>query len=280
MVQKFTAKDWKITASRHPVEDSYLVNKKENIIAVADGVTRDPMAELPNIDTLKGKLKFTMNYPRPSPARIVSDIFCQSFLEVLRDYTDANQDAIRKAFQEANTQIASWNAKNISNPDYLTKDLAGCVASGVFEDKETISWGYLTDCGVAIFDKNGKLKFRTENQGPDKHDPYIWQDLRLKGKEWENPHVRRIIRRDYRNNPFEEHSFGVLTGEEDAMNYVRTGTQEFIPGDHLVVYSDGLDEVIFSDPFARLIRENDDSGIERICKKEVKTEGTLIHKVK
>lgn len=279
MTKGFIATNKKKKMALMPTEDSFSIDSKNRIFAVADGVTRDPYEFLPDMKTLKGKIKFSWNYPRPSPAKITSDIFTKTFPLVLRDYdlTNRDEDAIRIAFREANKRIREWNAQNISNPDYVLRDFAGCVASGTQLNQGLVYLGFLTDCGVAIFDEGGNLKFRTENQGPDKHDKYIWQDEKLQKIDWKNPEARRVVRRDYRNNPSEEHSFGVLTGEETAMDYVRTTTQEIKPNEHLIVYSDGLEPIIFSNEFAEKLKRRDIAGLERLCKQKVRTEGTLIY---
>ncbi|MDP2649773.1 MAG: hypothetical protein Q8P10_02925 [bacterium] len=279
MTNGFIASNKKKKIAFMPTEDSFSIDSKNGILAVADGVTRDPYEFLPDMKTLMGKIRFSFGYPRPSPAKIASDIFTQTFPLVLRDYELANRDenAIRKAFEEANKKIGEWNAQNMPNPDYVLRDFAGCVASGTQLNKGLVYLGFLTDCGVAIFDEKGNLRFRTENQGPDKHDKYIWQDEKLQKIDWKNPEARRIVRRDYRNNPSEEHSFGVLTGEETAMHYVKTATQEIKPNESLIVYSDGLEPIIFSGEFADKLRQKDVKGLENICKQRVKTEGTLIY---
>jgi len=272
MIYGFTAENWKLKLLRHPVEDSYSIDSNNKILAVADGVTRDPAEKL-------STLKFILNYPNPSPAKIAAEIFIQIFPLVLKDYNEANKDekAIKTAFEEANKKLKEWNKQNMPNPDYVTRDFAGCVASGTLEKKGIVYWGYLTDCGIAIFDDKGNLKFRTENQGPDKHEKYIWQDERLNRIGWENPGARRIFRRDYRNNPSEPHSFGVLTGEETAMHYVKTGVQEIKSNENLIVYTDGLESTIFSGEFSDILRKRDLNNLTKLCKKKVKTEGTLIY---
>lgn len=279
MAKGFIAENWKLRVMKHPVEDAYSIDRDNGIIAVADGVTRDPMVYLPNMGSLRGKLGFLWNYPKQSPARKSSEIFVETFPLVLRDYAETNRDekAVRNAFEEVNNRIKDWNQQHIPNPDYVMNDFAGCVAAGTSRSYGNISFGFLTDSGVAIFDANGELRFRTENQGPDKHDKYIWQDERLQDIEWRNPEARRIIRRDYRNNPSEEHSFGVLTGQPEALHYVRTGTQELRPGDSLIVYTDGLEHTIFSGEFSELIRKGDVESIEKLCKRNVRTEGTLVY---
>ena len=279
MIQRFTVENWKLRVVRYPIEDSYSFDGENKIIAVADGVTRDPTEYLPNIKTLSGKLQFALNYPKPSPAKKAADIFTRIFPEVIRDFKERDEKAIKEAFIEANRRIGKWNDHNIKNVDYLVHDFAGCVASGTSEKSGFVHYGYLTDCGIAIFDENGNLRFRTEDEGPTKKDKYIWQDERLQGIDWMNPEARRIVRKNYRNNTIEKHSFGVLTGEESAISYVRIGTQEIKLNENLIVYSDGLEEIIFSNEFASKLRNKDFTGLRRLCENKVSTEGTLVRSI-
>jgi len=279
MATGFTVENWKLKVSMHPVEDTYSIDRSGKIFAVADGITRDPAEYLPNIKSPIGKLKFAMQYPRPSPARIASRIFTQTFPLVLRDYCFWNRDeeSIKKAFEEANKRIGNWNRHNGYGLNYTLRDFAGCVASGALINQDTVFWGYLTDCGVAIFDENGNLRFRTENQGPTKYDKEIWKDERLQQIGWRDPEARTIVRRDYRNNLKEPNSFGALTGEEQAMHYVRTGVQETKPGEVVIVYSDGLEDIILSEEFSNKLKKGNVESMRKLCKKRVRTEGTLIH---
>jgi len=129
---------------------------------------------------------------------------------------------------------------------------------------------------LSIFDEKGILKFRTEDENPHRLEEHIWRDEEIIGKSWNQPEVRARIRSHYRNNPKELHSFGVLTGEDSAMNYVRTGEQEIKPGHYLLTYTDGLEPIIFSGDFSDRLRHNDLKGINILCRKKVKSEGALI----
>lgn len=272
----FTVNNWKFRLFRHPIEDAYRIDDEIGTIAVADGVTRDPMDYLS--DGFIGRLRFMYNYPLISPARISADIFCETFPSVLRDFVHKDEKAILKAFEESNNQIGSWNSNNLSNVDYVMNDYAGCVAAGTVEQDGIIIWGFLTDCGIAIFDNEGDLMFRTEDESPQKLDEFIWQDPLIKGKVWNQPEVRAQVRRNYRNNLNEKHSYGVLTGQKDAMGYVRTGTHEIRPNDHLVVYSDGLEPIIFSSEFSDRLKQGNLDSLEKFCYKHVHSEGTLVLK--
>ncbi len=274
MIKGLTAKNWKLKLFNHPCEDSYRISQAPRIIAVADGVTRDPSEYLP-----RTKLQFVLQYPYPSPAKIAAHIACNAFVQSMQNFTIKDEKAVRKSIEESNKRIKSWNDNNLPFPDYLTEDFAGCVFAGTVQEKDLVHWGYLCDCGVAIFDEKGNLRFRTADEGPAKHDKYIWQDPRLQGIGWRNPKARKIIRKDYRNNPSQEHSFGVLTGEDTAMHYVKTGTEELKPNESLIVYSDGLENIIFSNKFAEALRKRSLEDMSRLCKRGVRTEGTIVYSI-
>ena len=274
MEKGFAIKNWKLKLLRYPSEDVYSINKKT--IAVADGVTRDPFPKLPGRYSLTERIKFFLKYPRPSSARIAAYIFCKTFPKVINDYNIKDENAVRTAFTEANSNIHSWNTKNILEIDYLVNDFAGCVAAGTVENKGILYYGYIADCGIAVFDENGKSKFKTENEGPDKYETARKYSEKMKNFEWNNPESRKMFRKYYRNNPEEKCSFGVLTGEKSALKYVKTGALELGKNECYVVYSDGVEKILFSDEFSKRLRTDDFNGIERLCKKNVQYEGTLV----
>lgn len=283
MIKGFTAENWKLKILGHPIEDSYSFDKLEKIIAVADGVTRDPKEWLPDKSTLKGKIDFLWNYPSESPAKIAADLFCNSFPGILKSFDMKDERAIKDSFNESNKVIFDYNQIFMEDDDYLTRDLAGCVSAAAYQNKDAVYWGYIADCGIALFDEKGNLKFRTEDDGPEKYHNEIIKDERLNGLKWENPEMRRIIRSEYRNNPSEKNSYGILNGEIESMNYIRTGAIEKKPSEILMVYSDGITPIMFkkdgdvNGKFADLIRQKDFKGIENFCRKNVQYEGTLVH---
>jgi len=279
MTNEFTVQNWMKKLVKIPNEDSFSTDWSENIFVVSDGVTRDPFEYLSNLNTVRGKAMFAYNYPRPSPAKFAADIFTRTFQEVIKSYEPQNryEHAILEAFEEGNERIEQWNKLYMREVDYLTRDFAGCVAAGVVLNQDSVCLGFISDCGVAIFDERGRLRFKTKDEGPDRYNEEIWQDPRLKDQDWINPKARKIIRSEYRNNPQEKNSFGVLTGEESAIEYVRVSTQEIKPGEHLIVYSDGLEQTIFSEKFSEKLIQGDNAGLEKLCKTMVQTEGTLIH---
>jgi len=232
-----------------PKEDSfkYYSGKNRIIVAIADGITRD---------LINGK------YPNPSPAKKAADIFCKSFLE-------------KQDFEYCNKNIAELN-KSLK-VDYLENDFAACVAVGGIIENNKLKYGFITDCGVSIFDEKGKLRFGTENEGPNSKGS-IGEDVRKKyNSSFQEDKGRRIIRSKYRNNLSEPLAYGALTGEKVAMNYVRTGEQKVMKGDYIIFYSDGFYPILFSNKFNISKEFNKlENYFDRISDKIDGGEGTLV----
>jgi hypothetical protein len=264
-----------------PEEDSYSFGQKHGLIAVADGITRDPkgMPILPNgrHDVL-GMLRFFWNYPKSSPAKVAADTFVRTFLQTMLDFKEKDSKSIQSAFEEANKSIRILNLCRNIFPDYLEKDYWACVAAGTSlrqqDHQKVLSYGFIADCGVAVFDENGNLVFKTPNEGPsqemDKERERIYRSFRF-------PEGRKATRRVYRNNPQTPFAYGALTGENTARGYVRTGEIEFKPDNTVGVFSDGLEHVITSGEFAERIKQKRFGELRGLCRRKVHTEGTLVY---
>ncbi len=252
-----------------PIEDFYLIDEKNKIFVVADGVSRDPLEDLSKYNYYESLKIFSKKYPRPSPSRDVAEIFCKNFLLSIK-----REKSVKKSFGECNKKIQKYNKKKFEKVDYLVNDFASCVASGIRLKNNYFEYGFICDCGIAIFDKDGKLKFRTENQGPNKIHKNVYKDKRLEN--FSDSKTRKIIRKEYRNNPKQKWAYGALTGEANAMHYVQMGKQKFEKGDFILIYSDGLELAIFSKGFSNLLNQKKFSEIKKLFQKEVEHLGTLI----
>lgn len=281
-MQGFTVCNWKTKVVRKPQEDFYKMHKiypQTNILSVADGITRDCLDGHPVNKSISGLIRTFVAYPRPSPAKEAAKIFCG----LTFDYTslDINEELIKSKFRDANQEIKMFNWEVYPSPDYLVNDFAACVASIAIEKNSEVYYGFIADCGVAILDSKGNLRFKTPNEGPNSKGS-IDQDIKTKyNTSFSEPRGRKIIRSEYRNNPKNHLAYGALTGEESAMEYVRIGMLPRDHKDYVLVYSDGLEEIIFngdkdiSGPFVDTLKNNI-SQLEKFCEKIVKSEGTLI----
>lgn len=264
-----------------PREDSYAIAKFNPSAAVADGVTRD----LKNGRTVRRNALESLEnwffYPRfPDPAQIAADLAVKTFNATISDYNLKDANTVRAAIREANGAIGLWKKAHMPQCDYAENDRPSCTFAGIVPDVRNgvLHYGFICDSGLAIFDENGKVSFRTPDEGPSELNPYFWKDERLKDikDKWQDRRARQIIRVEFRNNPDNSHSYGVLSGEDSAMYYVKTGTLEFKPGQRAVIYTDGAEPTTESEEFAQHLIAGNTRAIERLLKRDVKSEGTLV----
>ncbi|MCK4647407.1 hypothetical protein KAT24_00580 [Candidatus Pacearchaeota archaeon] len=270
----FTVQNWKAVMAGFPREDAFDYDEEKEIACVVDGVTRDFIDGSvvgKNIESLiKVKKGLYPNY-----AKDASRIVVEGFMGY-------------KSFELANERVWDYNLRaGLVPPDYLAKDLAGCTAAGVFEEGGEIHWSFIADSGVAIVDRQGNLKFKTSDEGPHSHEknPYLEAILKANGG-FVSAKGRKIIRSQYRNNPDEPFAYGVLTGEPEAGYYIRKGTIKPNSGDYVLLFSDGVGEIIFlkneegkerlNEEFVEKLMRSDARKLERYCKKRIGTEGTLV----
>ena len=235
-----------------PGEDffKFYINKDKKIFVVADGITRDPLGfkELPDLHSVLGEIEFGIEYPIPSPARKAAELFCESFISICIKSNRIGEEKIKGILSKANRKI--WKLNKNLEVDYLTKDYAGCVGVAGIIRENRIYYGFVADCGLAIFDKKGRLKFRTKNEGPNEGiGKKIKIILGFKRLNWKDPEYRREVRKNFRNNSKEKLSYGAFTGEEEAMKFVKVGRKELEEGEYVLFYSDGAEKIIFKKGF-------------------------------
>ncbi len=239
-----------------PPEDSMSVEGR--IFCVADGITRDPISpkDFTNL-SIEESLK---KYPNPSGARFAADIFCELFIKSLNKKVPSLK-TIRNAFIFGNKKIAELNKKHVKKVDYLVNDFFGCVASGGAVYKNKLYWGGICDCGIIIYDKNGKVKFQTPNWMKPFED-YENKHLRKKDFNWPMAKYRKMIRSEYRNNAKKIVnnkcvSYGALTGETAAKKFMNFGEIDLNKGDLIVFYSDGFESTVQHKKFFKMIYQKD-----------------------
>ena len=245
-----------------PIEDAYFC--KDNFAVVADGITRD-FTGIKNTREVS-PLELVTHYPNPSGATYASEEICKSF-ENDYDKIINNKLSLKEAFINANKKVKELNDKYIKECDYLENDYYGAVASTAFINNNVLYYSYVCDCGIAVFNNNGELKFKTNDDmaSVDSHfdtTPFDWND----------PEARVIVRRDYRNKPDNIYSYGALTGEKEFEHYIREGSINLDKGDLVVVYSDGfsnyLEEKDFYKNFTTLSKEDFKEYLDKLSKSD------------
>ena len=239
----FTKHNPKFEKYRPEEEDAfrYKVNGKI-IIAVADGITRDPtgIETFPEFSDKKAMEESARHYPRLSPAKTAANLFCESLIEYSEN-KKINERLVKEALLFANEQIYEKLNRKLE-VDYLENDFAACVGSAGIIDNNILYYGFVADCGVCVFDRFGKLRFKTKNEGPNKR---IDDEVRKKHNTgFKYARGRKIIRSLYRNNPKEPLSYGAFTGEENVAEFVRTGQLKLEQGDKVIFYTDGMNNLL------------------------------------
>jgi len=245
-----------------PAEDTFLIDDK--IFCVADGVMRDPIS--PKDFTGKSIEEILKKYPNPSGAKLAADVFCKNFIKSLRTEKIKNTKNVKKAFIQGNKAIAQLNKNYIKKVDYLANDYFGCVISGGVIKNKKLYWGAICDCGIRVYDKSGKIKFKTPNWMKT-FETYENKYIRKKNFDWSLPQYRKLIRSEYRNNIkkiFNNKliSFGVLTGEKEAEYFMEFGKVDLTKGDLIVFYTDGFENTVKHSKFFDVIY-NPSEGITK-----------------
>lgn len=212
-----------------PIEDQFYASENEAIIA--DGITRDPIGI--SDFSLCTKQDFLEKYPRPSGAELAAKVICDTFSKT--------QGTLMEKLIECNKNVHILNEKYINKCDYLQNDYFGAVAFCVNIENNILNYAYICDCGIIVYDQLGNIKFQTEDDKEKYSDPFI----KNIGIPWNLPEARIIVRRDYRNNLDNIQndkcvSYGAITGERDAIEFIRDGRLSLKNGDLILLYSDGF----------------------------------------
>ena len=242
-----------------PVEDQYYA--KDDIAVVADGITRDPIGVF---DLLEYSfLECLKRYPNPSGAELAAK-------EIVKTFKNSTS-SLKKRLIECNLAVKKLNQKYIKECDYLQNDYYGAVASSAWIVGDHVEYAYICDSGVIIYDKDGFIKFQTEDDKEIYSDPSI----RKIGIPWNQKEARVIVRRDFRNNLSNVQngtcvSYGALTGEDDATHFIRFGSVPLDYHDTILVYTDGFTNLLHEKEFISHIlhfnRQDFEQYIENICK--------------
>ena len=228
-----------------PVAEDYF-EVRPNMFCIADGVTRDTIygESVPYPETEEEVIKWVKEYPKTSGAYETAKICVQNYIKLMLECKEVNRENMFEILKEVNNKI--WEINEGRKIDYLKEDLYGCVAvGGYFDDKYLYAFS-IGDCHIKAFDENFNLKFETINNHTN-FEKYLSEVYMKKYKyNWNDPKDRVMVRRDYRNKPDvkyngKEVSFGVLTGEEQAMHYIDIYKIDTLNIKYICAYSDGCE---------------------------------------
>lgn len=243
-----------------------------HVCVVGDGITRFVAA---------GK-----EYPNPSYAATAAKIFCdiasfsavEGMRENLRGEGDVCAAAIGRAFMLANEDIAKFNQTlgiTKETTDYLENDFYGCVGALGILTGSTLRYGYIGDCGLLIYDSKSFMpKFVTNNDTgllENFREAWGWFKGMSNTDQAEGRKERRLFwARDLRNKPNALHlTYGALTGEPEALAYVKGGCAELAIDSTAVFFSDGILPYLFDRSVRKAIVEALGSDMGEAVRKEI-----------
>lgn len=261
LLYKNTFDNIKTENHNFPVEDQYYAT--DTMAIVADGITRDPVGVF-DLSSISNE-EFIKKYPRPSGAELAAKTICETYAKAL--------GTPKERLIRCNQAVKALNDRYIATCDYLQNDYYGAVAAAVTIQENTLYYAYICDCGVIIYDKDGNIKFQTEDDKTKYSDSYINKI----GIPWDLPESRVIVRRDYRNNPEniqDGHcvSYGALTGEDTAIQFIQSGTQPLSSGDLVVVYSDGISNFLHEPNFVNKLLNFNSQELEEYMNTQASTD--------
>lgn len=210
----------------HPKEDSFAIDQKNQIAVVADGVS------------LWKNIEYKNQYPDPSGSGKIADIFCKS---AIKASIKNPQSALKEIFSVANKDSAIIN-KGRSKYDVFSKHKAlfGATACIVKINNQVLEWVKICDCGIVVWNKNGKIKFQKNDYinnsvWPKDIDKYDSNDIVF---------VWRNFMRNSINKKGKLTGYGLVTGEPEAEQYLEHGQIKLQSGDVAAIYTDGFNQYV------------------------------------
>lgn len=198
-------------------------------------------------------------YPRPSGGELAAKTIVDSF--------KTSTGTLKERLIQCNNAVKELNNKYIKLCDYLQNDYYGAVASCIKIENNIMNYAFICDSGVIVYDSLGNIRFQTQDEKELYSDPYIDEEIKKSGILWSNPDMRVKVRKNYRNNLNNIQdgrivSYGALTGEEEANEFIRSGKLDLNSGDIIAVYSDGFTKFLHDDDFIKHILDFNQKSFE------------------
>lgn len=228
-----------IEGEKHPNEDRYFASN--HVFVVTDGVSRTK----PEGGT----------YPNPSGAAMAAEAVAETAGEFLSTQTIYTPEVLLEALRRGNDAVMELNVANDIIPgkklDYRVHDYYNtCAAVAVIHDG-VLHWATIGDTQIAVFGIQDFPALITENT-------VLPLERYRDGRVFPSTNERLAFWREHlRNKPHAQYqTYGTLTGEWEAMAYVKTGSRPMFRGDLVVLFSDGLVQHVMDATFRELLRKN------------------------
>lgn len=196
-----------------PNEDYHLCDNKNGIYLLVDGVSRD---------------KINGIYPNPSPAFDVSKLFVEFVYKFLTENLYTNKDIqslLYNAMEVGNAEIQKYNNKRNWEDNFLP----GTVGIIVVIQNRKIFFAYIGDCYGVIINKTKHIFTKCQTEKIAEHK-----------KEFSAREIRNTIC----NNKLHPYSYGVLNGDERAIDFVHCCSMNIQRKDKIILCSDGFSDIL------------------------------------
>lgn len=172
----------------------------------------------------------------PSGSKRAADAFCEAVISVLESrYPRVDKQDFTSAYSHANKAVHEINTK-----EKTKLSTVGCV---VVLEEEKILGSRITDCGFTLLRK-GRIVFKT---------PEFWSWLKRTRK----------------------NGYGVVDGKQNVVRFINFYTKPFLPGDILLLFSDGFEQHFYEKQFLLVFKER---GVEKISRKLKLVDAKLVEK--
>lgn len=226
-------------------EDCFWVSPGQSAFVIADGVTR---------------VRIGKRYTYPNGAKQAAELFCKTVGLSLEKSKDKDAETVLEtAFYEANKTIHKLNiTEGIAEKlDWYVNEYFSCVGVVGFIRDTTLYYGYVGDCGLAVWDAQNRLRMQTKDQVKESSHYQLMDEIQKKQK------LSKKQRHIYIRKNFQNHSsgkyYGTFNGEEGVESYYIFGKYTLSPGDLVVFYSDGFVDYIQDKEFLRILRSQDNN---------------------
>lgn len=200
----------KISKYFKPNEDYFLHDSEKGIFVITDGVSRDIIEGL---------------YPNPSPSTEVAHLLTLTVFNHISENlksTKTFKNLLFDAYQKGNKKIADYNQK-VENKHFLP----GAVSLAAIFTDSSLYYCYLGDVSARkITETESFLLTKSQTE---------------KFRRYSKSFTRSFVRNNICNNPQHPLSYGVFTGENNALNFLSFHQTDISVGNKFHFATDGLD---------------------------------------
>ncbi len=220
---------------KRPFEDAMKYDAASGAFAIADGVG------------LWEGIEYQGRYPKKSGSARIAMVFCDAFINHHKRNPNSN---LLAAFRAGNAAAARVNVGR-SKYDVFRKHngLFAATAAMAIVKGHQLEWAHVCDAGVAVITKSGKLKWLKDECRNSFPTP---QDIRRYELSMWTLFFRTIVRNAITPDG-KANGYGVVTGEPEVERYIERGTHQLLPGESVVLFSDGFAPYMKSPSFQKLI---------------------------